>query len=115
MTAETVGAQVHGRGRTTIRAQAIRRVIEGLAAEAAGVSAARVSASLSDERGGLAVRVMTPVDLGPNPGSAGNLTDRAGAIVDTVTAGLDDLVGRAVGRIEVRITGLRAPIKRRVQ
>jgi len=114
MTAETTGAVPSYAGRTVIRPQAIRRLVEAVAADIAGVPAGRVSAALGDERGALVVRVSTPFELGPAASGGGSLVDRAGKLAAAVTSRLDDLAGRSVRRVDVRITGAQRSDKRRV-
>lgn len=107
MTTGTPGAPPPYAGRTTIRPQAIRRVAEAVAGDTAGVPASVVTASLSDERGRLVVHVSSPIELGVRAATKGSLVDRAGELAAAVTAGLDDLTSRSVGRVDVRITGVR--------
>ncbi|HEY0261039.1 MAG TPA: hypothetical protein VGC18_14440 [Lacisediminihabitans sp.] len=114
MTTELAAAQPPHAGRTTIRPQAIRRLVEAVAADAAGVPAGRVNAALSDEHGRLIVRVTSPVELTARTTSPRTLLDRAGELATVVAAGLDDLAGRSVRRVDVRITGVNRSNERRV-
>ncbi len=106
MSGDTLAAGSPPVGRTTIRPQAIRRLVEAVAGDTAGIPARRVSAVLTDEGGTLIVRVTTPVELEPRPGAGRTgLVDHAGELAEAVTVRLDELAGRSVGRVDVRITG----------
>ncbi len=115
MTAETVDPASRYRGRTTVRPQALRHLVEAVVAEEAGVPATLVRASLADDRGELAVSVTAPVDLTVPGEHARTLVERASSIAETVRTRVDAMSGRSVDRVDVRFSGVRRSRERRVK
>lgn len=114
-------------GRTRVSSRALDRVVGAVAADALGVETKAVHVRLGDDRGSLAIAVASPIRAVPlvSPGRvaglssprskpAGTLLQRAEAAQRQIKKRVSELTGSAVGRVEVRLTGVRLENDRRV-
>lgn len=102
-------------GRVSVTPRALERVARGIAADALGVEASRVSVQLSDKQGMLAVTVSgplrsTPISGQDAPGLVSQSQQARATIIRDVTA----LGGAQVGTVSLRITGVDIVQARRV-
>lgn len=107
-------------GRIEVRDRVVRRVSEQAAAQIIGVAVEKVSATVVDHRGGVAVRVHAPMPVPPLDDA--DAVRAAGAVVETAQRmqrllqdRLSTVLGRPVTRVDITITGAVAPTKRRVR
>jgi hypothetical protein len=105
------------RGRTTITARAVRRVVAAVTADALEVPATDVAVTLTDDAGALAVEARTPIRvpaLAARDEAGGTLLERLTDAQTQVRDRVLDLTGSTVGRVDLRITGARIQGRRRV-
>ncbi|MGG7465400.1 hypothetical protein [Plantibacter sp. YIM 135347] len=113
-----------GPGRTRIAAKALEHVAVAIAAETLGVPAGRVTVSLADDRGALALVVTSPMRVPPLgliaaapdavARSGGSILDRAGEATGAIGAKLEALSGSRVTRVVVRVSGIESARRGRV-
>ncbi|KQQ10182.1 hypothetical protein [Rathayibacter sp. Leaf296] len=106
-------------GTVTVSVRSIERTALAVVHEELGVEVSAIRVRLSDDRGGLALAVTTPVVVDPDPVSApgadgGNLLDRLHRDRARIAARMQALTGRTVTRVDVRVTGTRTRSTRRV-
>ncbi|MBG0739054.1 hypothetical protein IV500_06530 [Paeniglutamicibacter antarcticus] len=104
-------------GHTRITAGALIRTITAVTAEAFSIPVADVKASVGDDGGRLRIDLRLPIVLPSFTEAArrpdlvraggGTMYDRADAGRSAVAARVRELTGSAVGRIDIRLTGLR--------
>lgn len=99
------------RGRTTFSARALQQLTTGLAKDAARVSARDIAIRLSDDNGDLRVSVVVPVVIATPSRS---IDDQGGSLRAGIISGLGDLAGRRVSAVDVRFTGVKHAVERRV-
>ncbi|QWT24597.1 hypothetical protein KPL76_04215 [Subtercola sp. PAMC28395] len=115
-------------GRTRVSSRALDRIVGAVAADALGVETKVVQVRLGDDGGSLAIAVASPIRAVPlvSPGRVagpsssrskptGTLLQRAEAAQDQIKNRVGELTGSAVGRVEVRLTGVRLENDRRVK
>lgn len=104
-------------GTVTVSVRSIERTALAVVHEELGVEVSAIRVRLSDDRGGLALAVTTPVVVDPvsTPGAeGGNLLDRLHRDRARIAARMQALTGRTVTRVDVRVTGTRTRSTRRV-
>jgi hypothetical protein len=101
------------RGRTTLTAQALRRLATGLVADASGASAREVAVRWEDARGGLHAAVTLPFVQGHAPERT--LAEQGAELRAALTGGMADLAGRRVEGVDLRYSGVRRVERRRVR
>lgn len=99
-------------GTVTIAVRSIERTALAIVHEELGVEVSAIRVHLSDDRGGLALGVSTPVVLDPEDG--GSVLDRLHRDRARIAARMQALTGRTVSRVDVRVTGTRTRSTRRV-
>lgn len=100
-------------GTTIFTARALQRLAVGIAHDAARVAAGDVGVKLSDRRGALRISVTVPVaDTAEHDA---NLVDRSGDLRRRLIEGMQDLAGRDVGAVDIRYSGVRRNIEKRVR
>lgn len=97
-------------GHTRITRAALRHTIEAVTAHAFGVPRRNITADLEDDAGRLAaavtVRLALPALLGASLESGqGSLFDRSRAARAAIAARGQELTGRTLGRIDIRLSG----------
>lgn len=97
-------------GRIEVHERAIHKVCDHVAAGIVGVTVNEVRTWTADHRGGLALRVETPIRIPPLDDTdavvaAGSILDTANRIQRDIQAELTRVVGRPVTRVDLRITG----------
>jgi hypothetical protein len=115
-------------GRTRVSSRALERITGAVAGDALGVDAKKVQVRLSDLRGSLAISVASPIRAVPleapgrptrteSPRSAPNQTllQSAERAEQQITKRVGDLTGSAVGRVDIRLTGVQLETDRRVK
>lgn len=113
------------RGRTTITATAMQRIVRAVTAEQLDVDARSVHAELTDEAGRLAVAVRTPIRVvsieryQQDPTAldrlGGSVLERAQQAERRIAARFGELTGSVVDRVSVRLTAARIGTERRVR
>ncbi len=101
-------------GRTTVRARALRTLVEAIVADAAGVPSGRAAVTLEDHGGSLAVTATVPAVLDAGAPTAPPLVERAVAIRSQVATELMRLAGRRAAPVDVRFSGVHRVAARRV-
>lgn len=107
-------------GRIVVRERALRNVALAASADAVGVGRGDVSVDVAEHRGGLAVRLSTPLpipdlDDADAIASAVPVVERIGSLQQQLQDRLAHLTGRDITRIDVTITGATVPPRRRVR
>lgn len=107
-------------GRTTVQERVLRRVAEAASAEAIGVGIGDVTARLGRYRGDLALQIRSPfpvpdLDDEAAVAAAVPVAERAAAIQIELRDRLETLLGRNIGRVEIRIDGAKVSTRRRVR
>ncbi|MGP4033313.1 hypothetical protein [Pseudarthrobacter sp. 1C304] len=97
-------------GHTRITRTALRHTIEAITAHAFGVPLRSVTADLEDDAGRLAaavtVRLALPDLLGTRQDAGqGSLFDRSRTARAAITAIGQELTGRSIGRVDIRLSG----------
>ncbi|WP_337026697.1 hypothetical protein [Microbacterium sp. LB16] len=110
-TAEALAGTVAGT--TILTARALQRLAVGIAHDAARVAAGDVAVKLSDHRGALRISVTVPVAEAAEPDA--NLVDRSEDLRRRLIEGMRDLAGREVGAVDIRYSGVRRNIEKRVR
>ena len=100
-------------GTTTFSARALQRLAVGIAHDAARVAVGDVGVQLSDRRGALRISVTVPV--AETAGQGANLVDRGEEVRQRLVDGMRELAGREVGSVDIRYTGIRRSIEKRVR
>lgn len=106
-------------GHTRITRTALRHTIEAVTAHAFGVPRRNVTADLEDDAGRLAaavtVRLALPDLLGTRPDvRQGSLFDRSRTARAAITAKGQELTGRSIGRVDIRLSGSKPAPEARV-
>ncbi|SMH30454.1 hypothetical protein SAMN06295885_0430 [Rathayibacter oskolensis] len=106
-------------GTVTITVRSIERTALAIAHEELDVEVSAIRVHLSDDRGGLALAITTPVVLEPPlsaaPGSpGGSVLDRLHRDRARIASRMEALTGRTVTRVDIRVTGTRTRTTRRV-
>ncbi|MWV50969.1 hypothetical protein GRS96_16995 [Rathayibacter sp. VKM Ac-2803] len=106
-------------GTVTINVRSIERTALAIVHEELDVEVSAIRIRLSDDGGGLALAVSTPVVLEPAladaPGaSTGTVLDRLHRDRARIAARIEALTGRTVTRVDIRVTGTRTRSTRRV-
>lgn len=99
-------------GTVTINVRSIERTALAIVHEELDVEVSAIRVHLSDDHGGLALAVTTPVVLDPDEG--GTVLDRLHRDRARIAARMQELTGRTVSRVDVRVTGTRTRSTRRV-
>lgn len=112
-------------GHTRISARAMKRVVEAAAAEAFRIPSRDVHATVDDAHGDLGISLAVPLQLptladaarNPQAVSAGGGTvyDRAAAARARIIRRTHEVAGASVGRVDIRITGIRKTPETRVR
>lgn len=107
-------------GRTTVPERVLRRVTEAASAEAIGVGIGDVSARLGNYRGALALRISSPfpvpdLDDEAAVAAAVPVAQRAAELQVELRDRLETLLGRRIGRVEIRVDGAKVDTRRRVR
>lgn len=120
MTTAVTAATTQGlHGRTQISPRAVRRVVSAVTAEALGVKSSDVSVEIGSESGSMTVVAKAPVhvpalgDISRAPSET--LIARLGRAQSTIRDRSLALTGRAIGRVDLQITGATTREQRRVQ
>lgn len=97
-------------GHTRITRTALRHTIQAVSAHAFGVPRRNVTADLEDDAGRLAaavtVRLVLPDLLGnPQDVGQGTLFDRSRTARAAIMALGEELTGRSIGRVDIRLSG----------
>ena len=113
------GAPAPVAGTVTVSVRSIERTALAVVHEELGVEVSAIRVRLSDDRGGLALSVTTPVVVGSDPAAApgtdeGNLLDRLHRDRSRIAARMQALTGRTVTRVDIRVNGTRTRQTRRV-
>ena len=113
------------RGRTTIAARAVEKVVRAVTADQFSVDPKRVSADLTDDGGRLDLAVATPIRVVPigrvqeDPQAlakaGGSITDRASRGEAAIIEQVGTITGSTVSRLALRITGADIKQERRVR
>lgn len=98
-------------GTVTINVRSIERTALAIVHEELGVEVSAIRVRLSDDGGGLALAVTTPVVLSDE---AGTVLDRLHRDRTRIAARMHALTGRTVTRVDIRVTGTRTRSTRRV-
>ncbi|WKK72080.1 hypothetical protein Q0F99_03195 [Rathayibacter oskolensis] len=102
-------------GTVTINVRSIERTALAIVREELGVEVSAIRVRLSDDGGGLALAVTTPVVLSDEAGAAtGTVLDRLHRDRTRIAARMHALTGRTVTRVDIRVTGTRTRSTRRV-
>ncbi|MFD6817130.1 hypothetical protein ACFWCH_09475 [Microbacterium sp. NPDC060132] len=112
MSVEWAGASTGVAGATSVETRALHRIALGIARDAAGVGLDDIAVELGDRRGDLRVTVVVPVVLARSDGTT--LADRGEVLRETLVRRLGELASRRVGAVDVRFTGVRRALERRV-
>jgi hypothetical protein len=112
-------APVHP-GRITVTERALTRAAEAIAADTLGVGRKDLTVSLAAARGGLALQVETLLsvpDLDDDAAvdAAGSILDRLASAQATIRDRAEEVLGRRVVRVNIRISGAQVGERRRVQ
>lgn len=109
-------------GWTRISPRAIRSVSSAIAAAELDTEPKTVSVDLGDEHGALVVAVSAPVGVPSLAGRRGargstpaTILERGTSVQNSVGAGLLELTGSTVGRVDVRFTSARITTRGRVR
>ncbi|MDR7384970.1 hypothetical protein [Promicromonospora iranensis] len=100
-------------GRTRISARALEHLAVRLVGDAAQVAHREISVRLADAGGALRLSVTVPVALGG--GAAGSIPDRGERVRRRLVEGMRDLAGRRVDVVDLRYSGVRRVVGRRVR
>ncbi|MEF2978991.1 hypothetical protein [Subtercola sp. YIM 133946] len=114
-----------GRGRTQVTARALTRVVTALAATALDVAPSRVSVSLSDHDGALAVSISSPIrvvslnQIGGDDNavlrSGGTVLERAERAQSVVREQAQYLTGSSIHSVTIRLNGAEIRHQERVK
>lgn len=124
MTATNRGAAATGRtGHTRITKSALTHTAEAVAAAVFGVPRREVRVALADDGGSLGITVSVPLpapsllQVAQDPSlvehSGGTVFDRAARARDGIRETAQQITGSQVGRIDIRLTGIRPPAERK--
>ncbi|KQQ05290.1 MULTISPECIES: hypothetical protein [unclassified Rathayibacter] len=100
-------------GTVTLSVRSIERTALAIVHEELGVDVSAIRVRLSDDDGGLALSVSTPVVLA-DAATAGTVLDRLHRDRTRIAARMQALTGRSVSRVDIRVTGTRTRSTRRV-
>jgi hypothetical protein len=114
-----------GRGRTTISARALNKLVSAVAADALGIHPTRVGTTITDDRGSLALTVSAPIRIvsltrvARDPSSVtrtgGTILERAEQARHHIHQRAGELTGSVVSRVSVRLTGVDITAEERVR
>ncbi|MBG6192235.1 hypothetical protein IWX64_003205 [Arthrobacter sp. CAN_A212] len=125
MTATNRGATATGRtGHTRITKSALTHTAEAVAAAAFGVPRSEVRVALADDGGALGITVSAPLpaptllqaaqDASAVEDGGGTVFDRAAHARNGIRETAQQVTGARVGRIDIRLTGIRPPAERKL-
>jgi hypothetical protein len=100
-------------GTTRITARALEHLAVRLVGDAAQVAHREISVRLADAGGALKLSVTVPVAIGG--GAAGSIPDRGERVRRRLVEGMRDLAGRQVDVVDLRYSGVRWVVGRRVR
>ncbi|MBF4461529.1 MULTISPECIES: hypothetical protein [unclassified Rathayibacter] len=102
-------------GTVTVSARSIERMASAIVHEELNVEFSAIRVHLSDDHGGLALAVTTPVVVDPDaPASSETVLERLHRGRARIASRMEALTGRSVSRVDVRVTGTRTRPTRRV-
>lgn len=106
-------------GAVTITVRSLERTALAIVHDELDVEVSAIRVRLSDDHGGLALAVTSPVVLGPAPAEApgapgGGLLDRLHRDRSRIASRMEALTGRRVTRVDITVTGTRTRPVRRV-
>ncbi|QWL30932.1 hypothetical protein [Rathayibacter toxicus] len=104
-------------GTVTISVRSIERTALAIVHEKLGVEISVIRVRLSDDHGGLALAITTPVVIEPvQAGGAegASLLDRLHRDRAHIASRMEELTGRKVSRVDLRVTGTHDRVTRRV-
>jgi hypothetical protein len=107
-------------GRVDVAERALRAASLQAVSELVGVGRGDVSVDVREFRGGYALRVSTPLPIPDldDPAAveaAPRLLERMRTMQEDLSVRLGDLLGRPVVRVDITVTGARAPERKRVR
>lgn len=124
MTETNRGAARGRTGHTRITKPALTHTVEAVAAAAFGVPRREVRVTLADDGGALGITVSVPLpapsllQAAQNPSAVdhggGTVFDRAERARNGIRETAQQVTGSQVGRIDIRLTGIRPPTERRL-
>lgn len=116
---------IEARGRTSVSAKALNRVVAAVSADELDVAASAVSVDLADSAGQLVLTVRSPIravalgrvvsDDALVERAGGTLLSRTARAQDIIRSRVNALTGYNVERVVVRITGVDIRQERRVK
>ncbi|AZC12439.1 hypothetical protein [Microbacterium sp. ABRD28] len=124
--ADSVGQAVGGRqtatpaGRVDVTERVFTKVVRAASAELIGIGRDALRAEVAGYRGGLAVRLATPLPVPPldDPDAVRampGVIERSRALQEHLQERLSRLTGRDITRIDITVTGAVTPERRRVR